>query len=62
MNRVIHELLGQLTKNELSLLNNPIEPEELGQLVDAVIENKLTGEFTTEKLRSPLSLMEPFDA
>lgn len=41
--RVIHELLGQLTKNGLTLLNNPIKPEELGQLVDAVTENRMTG-------------------
>ncbi|GAA5887259.1 hypothetical protein JCM16303_007393 [Sporobolomyces ruberrimus] len=54
-NWVIHELLGQLTKNELSLLNNPIEPEELGQLVDAVIENKLTGTNAKSLLRDYLA-------
>lgn len=42
--RVIHELLGQLTKTGYTLLNNPIEPEEFGPLVDAVTENHLTGE------------------
>ncbi|GAA5909736.1 glutamyl-tRNA(Gln) amidotransferase subunit PET112 [Sporobolomyces salmoneus] len=54
-NWVIHELLGQLTKNNLTLLNNPIDPEELGQLVDAVTENKLTGTNAKSLLRDYLA-------
>ncbi|GAA5946462.1 hypothetical protein JCM3765_000254 [Sporobolomyces pararoseus] len=54
-NWVIHELLGQLTKNGLTLLNNPIKPEELGQLVDAVTENRLTGTNAKALLRDYLS-------
>ncbi|GAA5831548.1 hypothetical protein JCM3766R1_001800 [Sporobolomyces carnicolor] len=54
-NWVIHELLGQLTKTGYTLLNNPIEPEEFGPLVDAVTENRLTGTNAKALLRDYLS-------
>ncbi|GAA5827326.1 hypothetical protein JCM5353_007541 [Sporobolomyces roseus] len=54
-NWVIHELLGGLTKVEKTLLNNPIEPEELGQLIDTVTQGRLTGTNAKSFLRSFLS-------
>lgn len=43
VHRVIHELVGQLAKAQLSLAESPVAPAELGALVDAVSSAKLTG-------------------
>ncbi|GAA5933886.1 glutamyl-tRNA(Gln) amidotransferase subunit PET112 [Sporobolomyces koalae] len=54
-NWVIHELLGQLTKTGFNLVTNPIEPEQLGHLIDAVSKNRLTGTNAKSLLREYLS-------
>ncbi|KAL8279438.1 hypothetical protein RQP46_008250 [Phenoliferia psychrophenolica] len=42
-NWVIHELLGQLSKAQLTLASSPVEPAELGLLIDAVASHSITG-------------------
>lgn len=42
--RVIHELLGALAKSNLSLGASPVQPNDLGELIDAVARGRLTGE------------------
>ncbi|KAK4704985.1 hypothetical protein P7C70_g1222, partial [Phenoliferia sp. Uapishka_3] len=46
-NWVIHELLGQLAKSELTLASSPVAPNDLGFLIDAVHSSQITG--TTAK-------------
>lgn len=46
LDRVIHELLGQLTKVDLSLAKSPITAGNLGKLIDAVSTGNITGEFS----------------
>ena len=43
MLRVLHELLGQLAKVDLTLVNSPVSAAALGELIDAVSSRKLTG-------------------
>ncbi|KAM0786694.1 hypothetical protein ACM66B_002138 [Microbotryomycetes sp. NB124-2] len=43
-NWVIHELLGALSKTNLTLATSPVSPKALGSLIDAVTAEKLTGE------------------
>lgn len=45
LNRILHEMLGQLAKHELSLASNPVPPAELGHLIDAVSQSKLNCEY-----------------
>lgn len=53
--RVLHELLGQLSKANLTLINSPISPSELGRLIDAVTSSALTGTSAKSLLRTFLS-------
>lgn len=41
--RFIHELLGQLSKANLTLPESPLSPQGLGQVIDAVTAGTLTG-------------------
>ncbi|ORY78007.1 GatB/GatE catalytic domain-domain-containing protein [Leucosporidium creatinivorum] len=54
-NWVLHELLGQLSKANLTLINSPISPSELGRLIDAVTTGSLTGTSAKSLLRTFLS-------
>lgn len=40
---MIHELLGQLTTRKETFSDNPISVEQMGELVDMVQSEKLTG-------------------
>ncbi|KAK4049564.1 hypothetical protein OIV83_004061 [Microbotryomycetes sp. JL201] len=51
-NWVIHELLGALSKAELTLAASPVTPQALGSLIDAVATNKLTGTTAKALVRS----------
>ncbi|KAM0750553.1 glutamyl-tRNA amidotransferase [Meredithblackwellia eburnea MCA 4105] len=51
-NWVIHELLGQLSKAELSLGSSPISPDDLGFLIDQLANEKLTGTVAKSTLGS----------
>jgi Asp-tRNA(Asn)/Glu-tRNA(Gln) amidotransferase B subunit len=50
--RIIHELLGQLAKADLTLANSPVGATELGQLIDAVTSGRLTGTNAKTILRT----------
>lgn len=50
--RVLHELLGQLSKANLTLINSPVSPSELGRLIDAVTSGSLTGTSAKALLRT----------
>lgn len=44
VDRVINELLGGLAKVKISFASSPVSAVELGVLIDAVVEKKITGE------------------
>lgn len=46
--RVLHELLGLLTKANLGLADSPVQAAQLGLIVDAVSDGRITGEFLSQ--------------
>lgn len=46
VDRVLHELLGQLSKVDLTLAHSPVSAIALGELIDAVAAGKLTGQLS----------------
>lgn len=57
--RILHDLLGLLTKHGLSINNNPIAPEDLGSLIDAVEMGRINCE-TRRKIGRFRVLAEAF--
>jgi len=41
--RMTHELLGQLTMRKETFINNPVSVEQMGELIDMVQSDRLTG-------------------
>ncbi|BGP13406.1 hypothetical protein JCM10213v2_001325 [Rhodosporidiobolus nylandii] len=54
-NWLIHELLGQLSKAQLTLASCPVKPTELAEVVDAVKGGRITGTNAKQLLRDYLS-------
>ncbi|KAI0797079.1 Glutamyl-tRNA-Gln amidotransferase B subunit [Abortiporus biennis] len=51
VNWITHELLGQLSLRHETFKDNSLSPEQLGELIDLVEENKLTGTAGKNLLR-----------
>jgi aspartyl-tRNA(Asn)/glutamyl-tRNA(Gln) amidotransferase subunit B len=42
MRRMIHDLLGQLTQRDETFAHNSISPQQLGEIIDAIEEGRIT--------------------
>jgi aspartyl-tRNA(Asn)/glutamyl-tRNA(Gln) amidotransferase subunit B len=42
MRRMIHDLLGQLTQRDETFTHNSISPQQLGEIIDAIEEGRIT--------------------
>ncbi|KAK4047520.1 hypothetical protein OIO90_006162 [Microbotryomycetes sp. JL221] len=58
-NWVIHELLGALSKSNMTLASSPVNPQDLGTLIDAVTQGRLTGTFGKALLKDFIAKPNP---
>ena len=42
VNRITHDLPGQLAEKNLTFSQNPISPEQQGQILDLILEKRIT--------------------